>query len=67
MITYEPLYKTMKKKGVTTYTLINKFGVSRCLIDRLKHNKPISTSTLDALCSFLDCNVEDILIYKKDD
>ena len=66
MIVYEPLYRTMKEKGVTTYTLINKYGVSRSLIDRLKHNKPISTQILDDLCGFLDCQVEDILEYQKD-
>ena len=65
MIVYEPLYRTMKEKGVTTYTLINKYGVSRSLIDRLKHNKPISTQTLDDFCGFLDCRVEHILEYKK--
>lgn len=66
MISYEPLYVTMKKKGITTYKLINEFGVSRSLLDRLKHNKPISTVTLNDLCTFLDCRVEDILVYKKD-
>ena len=66
MISYEPLYKTMKEKNITTYNLINQFGVSRSLIDRLKHNKPISTVTLNDLCSFLDCKVEDILVYIKD-
>jgi len=57
----------MKRKNISTYKLINEFGVSRSLLDRLKHNKPISTTTIDALCSFLDCTVEEILIYKKDD
>ena len=66
MISYEPLYQTMKRKGITTYKLINQYGVSRSLIDRLKHNKPISTVTLNDLCTFLDCRVEDILVYKKD-
>ena len=65
MISYEPLYKTMKEKNVSTYKLINEFGVSRSLLDRLKHNKPISTVTIDDLCSFLDCNVENILVYIK--
>ena len=63
MISYEPFYKTLKRKGVTTYKLINSYGISRSLIDRLKHNKPISTVTLNDLCSFLDCKVEDILVY----
>ena len=66
MISYKPLYETMKKKGVSTYKLINEFGVSRSLIDRLKHNKPISTVTLNDLCTFLDCKVEEILVYEKD-
>ena len=66
MITYEPLYRTMKEKGITTYRLIQEFGVSRSLLDRLKHNKPISTVTLNDLCTFLDCRVEDVLLYRKD-
>ena len=66
MISYEPLYRTMKEKKITTYKLINDFGVSRSLLDRLKHNKPISTVTLNDLCRFLDCRVEDILLYIPD-
>lgn len=67
MISYEPLYRTIKAKGITTYQLINRFGISRSLLDRLKHNKPISTVTLDDLCRFLDCRVEDILMYIPDE
>ena len=67
MISYEPLYRTMKEKGITTYKLIQQFGVSRSLIDRLKHNKPINTTTINDLCSFLDCRVEDILLYVKEE
>ena len=63
MISYEPFYKTLKEKNITTYKLIKDFNVSRSLIDRLKHNKPISTVTLNDLCSFLECKVEDILVY----
>lgn len=66
MISYAPLYKTMKEKGVSTYKLINDFGASRSLIDRLKHNKPITTVTINDLCTYLDCKVEDILEYVKD-
>ena len=66
MISYAPLYKTMKEKGVSTYKLINDFGASRSLIDRLKHNKPITTVTINDLCAYLDCKVEDILEYVKD-
>ena len=67
MISYEPLYRTMREKGVSTYKLINQFGVSRSFLDRLKHNKPISTVTLDDLCRFLDCRVEDVMLYIPDE
>ena len=67
MISYEPLYRTMKEKGITTYTLIQKYGISRSLLDRLKHNKPISTVTLNDLCTILDCPVEGILLYIPDE
>lgn len=66
MISYEPFYQTLKEKEISTYKLIQQFGISRSLLDRLKHNKPISTVTLNDLCTYLDCKVEDILIYIKD-
>ena len=66
MISYEPFYNTLKEKNISTYKLINSYGISRSLLDRLKHNKPISTVTLNDLCKYLDCRVEDILVYIKD-
>ena len=66
MISYEPLYKTLKEKNISTYKLINQYGISRSLLDRLKHNKPISTVTLNDLCTILKCRVEDVIIFIED-
>ena len=66
MISYKPLYDTIKKKGISTYALINKFGLSRSLIDRLKHDKPVTTVTLNDLCRILECKIEDVIVYEKD-
>lgn len=66
MISYEPFYRTLKAKGISTYKLINEYGISRSLLDRLKHNRPISTVTLNDLCSILRCKVEDVLVYTED-
>lgn len=66
MISYEPFYKTLKEKGVSTYKLINEYGISRSLLDRLKHNRPISTVTLNDLCNILHCKVEDVLFFIED-
>lgn len=66
MIIYEPFYETIKKKNISTYKLINEYNVSRSLLDRLKHNKPITTVTINDLCKILDCNIEDIVKYIKE-
>ena len=66
MISYEPFYLTLKKKRISTYKLIQQYGISRSLLDRLKHNKPISTVTIDDLCKILSCSVEEILKFIPD-
>ncbi len=66
MISYEPFYKTLLEKGITEYELIYKHGISANTIHRIKHGKPITTTTLDTLCFILNCPVDDIIIYKED-
>ena len=67
MISYEPLWETMKRKSVTTYSLIKMHGFSKGTLDRLKHGLPITTVTLDDLCRILDCEVSDIIKYIPED
>ena len=66
MISYEPFYKTLKAKNISTYKLITEYGLSRSLLDRLKHNKPLTTVTINDLCKILCCRVEDIAVYIED-
>lgn len=65
MITYAPLWETMRKKGVTTYTLREKHGVSGSTVQRLKKNMSVSTNTLDDLCALLDCKLSDVAEYRR--
>ncbi len=67
MISYEPFYKTLNKKGITEYALIFKHGIPANTLHRMKHGEAITTKTLNELCFILDCRVEDILIYIKND
>ena len=63
MISYRPMWETMRRKNITTYTLINKYRFSKGTLDSLKHDRNISTATLDDICRMLDCKVEDVLVY----
>ena len=66
MISYEPLWKTMKEKGVTTYTLIYKMGFSAYTITNLKRNKSITMNTMEKLCKVLRCTPNDIVEFTED-
>lgn len=66
MIRYTPLWETMKKRGATTYTLRIKEGMSHATVQRLQKDMPVSTHTLDKLCSILNCRIEDVIEYVPD-
>ena len=66
MISYEPFYQTLFKKGITEYNLIFKQGFSANTLHRMKKGEAINTKTLDALCYALDCNVSDIIEFVKE-
>lgn len=63
MISYTPLWNTMKKVDASTYTLQVKGGISSSTIRRLKAGESVSTNTLDALCKLLHCSVQDIIEF----
>ncbi len=66
MITFEPLWKTLKKKGISQYDLIVKYHMSRGTLDNLKHNRSITLTTLNDLCGILDCDIADVIVYSKE-
>lgn len=67
MIQYNPFWETLKKSDETTYTLINKHHISSAILDKLRNNKPMNTTTLNDLCRILNCRVEDIAEYVPSD
>jgi len=65
MIIYDKLWVTMKQKGISQYALIKEYGVSPAQITRLKRNESVSTHTIDMFCKILDCDLKDIMEYRK--
>ena len=61
MVSYERLWKTMEKKGISQYRLINHYKISAGQIGRMKKNMHVSTHTLEVFCNILQCPVEDIV------
>lgn len=65
MVSYKPLWRTMEKKSITTYTLIEKYKIQSKTIYNLKHNKNITTATLETLCEILECTPNDVIEFIK--
>ena len=63
MITYEPFWDYLDWHEISTYTLITKYHVSSSTINRLRHNQPVNTATIDKLCEILKCPVDDVITY----
>lgn len=65
MVSYEPLWKTMEEKGITTYALIQHYKIQSKTIYNLKHGKNITTATIESLCNILECTPNDIIAFNK--
>lgn len=63
MIEYSPFWNTLKNSTESTYSLIHKHHVSSAIIDKLRKNKPMNTTTLNDLCRILNCQIQDICQY----
>lgn len=59
MISYEPLWRTMREKNITTYMLIQRYNVN----SKMKHNRSITMHTLYRLCEILECTPNDIVEF----
>ena len=66
MIRYDPLWKTMKARGVSQYKLLKDYHFSAGQLSRLRKNENVSTYTLNTLCSILNCRIEDVAVYRPD-
>ncbi len=67
MIVFNKLWKTMEDKNISTYLLREKCGIDSKTIRRLKANENIETKTLNKLCLVLDCKLEDIAEFIKEE
>ena len=62
LISYEPLFQTMKARGISSYRL-GKMGFPLSNYYAIKRGENISTHTLNQLCKLLQCRVEEVIEY----
>lgn len=64
MISYDPLWITLRKKQISQYQLINQYHISAGQLSRIRANNYVSTHTIEILCEILNCQVQDVIQYQ---
>ena len=57
----------MEKNGISTYQLREHCGIDSKTVRRLRANENMETKTLNKLCTYLNCRLEDIAEFVPDE
>ena len=63
MMTYDPFWRMMDERRISTYSLEVDYGFNKAFIYRLKHNKNMTLSSIDYICDVFSCSVEDVVVH----
>ena len=66
MISYAPLWATMKKRKVTTYALVEKHGISSATMSKIRRGGYLSLRTVEDLCLILKCRIQDVVVISQE-
>ncbi len=66
LISYRPFWDYCKSKNISTYKLIYTYGINSYTIDRLRHDKPLKTTTIDDICNRLHIDIPNVMSHQAD-
>lgn len=64
-IKYDKLFLLMEEKGINKFYL-RTHGIHAAVVDKLKNNKTVDTTTIEKICKLLNCQPGDIMEYVED-
>ena len=62
IVTYDPLWKTLKAKGYSK-SFLKKNGIDGKIMARMNHGEAISMITLERICRIVGCGASDVLDF----
>ena len=65
-ISFRPMREYMTENHISYYRLGNE-GIDAQTLQRIRHDQPITTTTLDALCRIMKCQPGGLIEYTEDD
>jgi DNA-binding Xre family transcriptional regulator len=63
MLSYKPFFNLISQRGITTYELRLHANISSSTLKLLKNNESVSTYSLEKLCKYLNCRIENLVVY----
>lgn len=66
MIVYKDAIRKLKDAGYNTGTIMKQKLLSQSTLVALRHNKPLSTKSIDVICRLANCQPGDIMEYIED-
>ena len=64
-MSFKPMRLYMKEHNVSYYYLANQ-GIDAQTLHRIRHDRPITTETLEKLCKILNCQPGQLIEYCDD-
>ena len=64
-VSYKKLFNILNRKGIKKIDLQKNLNLSPTTVAKLSKNENISLDILDKICSYLQCNIEDIISFEK--
>jgi putative transcriptional regulator len=64
--TYAPLWKMLIDKQMTKEKMRVECKISPATIAKMGRAENVSMDVLERICSFFNCNIEDVVEYKKE-
>ncbi len=67
MISFEPFWRQMKEKNITTYDLENEYNLNPAEIHRLKMGHNFTLNSINRYCKIFQCKIEEIISFVPDE
>lgn len=66
MITYKPLFHMLIERNMTKSQLRKAVGFGTNQLAAMSKNEYIALETVDKICRYMDCRIEDVIAYVPD-
>jgi DNA-binding Xre family transcriptional regulator len=58
---YKPLWKLLIDKDMTKKEFMQKTGISKSTVDKMRRGRIISLEILDRICTYFNCPIENVI------